>query len=312
MPVTDTAEVSGDGAATEVAEAPGAKDDTVTDTDSEEAEESDMAYKIRCPVCGDKFEQPQGLHGHLRFSHNLAGDELDEIYERAQSQEYMEFLEEGEDSPNQPEEGEPEGVVSPKEKDEGVETETPVSPRAPEAEAEKERRPLRPEEERQVSEAFDWQARLDRMDGLRSELEDLDRSKEIFLFQVSRDEGCAEAMEALDEIEMEVREQIGASEQDAELREAVDESLDQMESLVRCRQQREAIKERFDGEKAERRVQRLDEREAKIRAHVRGEWDVGKPMEKLHQDDPVSELEGEGRSGTGGASSGGAASNLFN
>jgi hypothetical protein len=143
-----------------------------------------------------------------------------------------------------------------------------------------------------VSEAFDWDSRLERMESIRNGLDRLDRSTAFGPFEISRDEGCQEAMEALDEIEMEVRERLGASDPDRELRRRVDESLDQMAALVRCREQREAISEKFSGERAEERVERLDRKEAEIRSHVREEWGVGKPKEQLSSDDPVSDLEG--------------------
>lgn len=272
MPATKKAvppaEEATEGATPEVGRPAEEAAEAATDESAEEADQPDMGYQIRCPVCGDEFSQPQGLHGHLRFSHNLHGDELDEVYEKAQSQEYVEFDEEGE--PDVEAEAEPEHKREDRERGESG----PV------------------DDEEAVSGAFDWDSRLERMESLRNGLDRLDRSKSIFGIETTRDEGCKEAMEALDEIEMEVRERLGASDPDRELRRQVDESLDQMAALVRCREQREAISERFSGERAEERVQRLDRKEAEIRAHVRREWNVGKPTEQLKSSDPVSDLEG--------------------
>jgi hypothetical protein len=254
--------------------------DAATDESAHEADQSDMGYKIRCPVCGDTFKQPQGLHGHLRFSHNLHGDELDEIYEKAQSQEYMDFDDEG-------------GRVGEKGQEQPYSRPMPASePQSGPTEQDRKRGESGPvDDEGAVSGAFDWDSRLERMASLRNGLDRLDRSTSLGPFSISRDEGCQEAMEALDEIEMEVRERLGASDSDRELRSRVDESLDRMAALVRCREQREAIKEKFSGERAEQRIDRLDRKEAEIRAHVREEWNVGKPTEKLSSSDPVSELE---------------------
>lgn len=272
------------GLATEEAEKPtGEEADAVTDDTAHEADQSDMGYKIRCPVCGDTFKQPQGLHGHLRFSHNLYGDELDEVYEKAQSQEYVEFDDEG---------GAGEA---------DVQEQSSSSRRVPASgqnsgstEKDRERGESGPvDDERAVSGAFDWDSRLERMESLRNGLDRLDRSNSFLGIETTRDEGCREAMEALDEIEMEVRERLGASDPDRELRRRVDESLDEMAALVRCREQREAIDEKFSGGRAEKRIERLDKKEAEIRAHVRQEWNVGKPTEKLKSTDPVSEIEAE-------------------
>lgn len=244
---------------------------------AEATEDDPMAYRIRCPVCGDDFSQPQGLHGHLRFSHELSGDELDEVYERAQQQDHFDFVEgEADDA---------EGVGSEQEPEEQPEPEESVQER-PDPSTEESAGPSR---------GFDWERRLARMDEIREALKGLDQSTTWFPgtldIQTGRDEGAAEAMEALDEIEMEVRERLGMSDSDEELRERVDESLDQMEGLVRCREQRKTIKEKFSGEKAEQRVNRLDRKEAEIRAHVRSEWGVGKSAEQLDVSDPVTEIE---------------------
>jgi len=250
-----------------------------TDGPTNQEEESDMAYKIACPICEDKFKQPQGLHGHLRFSHQLQGDELDEVYERAQTQEHFDFTDEDET-----EEAEDEADES---------EEVPDLPPVDDEEA--------------VAGAFDWEARLDRMEEIRRDLDNLDRSTGMFEYAdesrnaglvtgflgKTRDEGAHEVKDALDEIEMEVRERLGASEEDRQLRKRVDDSLEAMEALVRCREQREAIKEKFSGNEAEKRVQRLDEKETEIRAHIREVWDAGKPTEALDQNDPVREIESD-------------------
>lgn len=236
-----------------------------------------MAYKIACPICEDKFKQPQGLHGHLRFSHQLQGDELDEVYERAQTEEHFDFTDEDET-----EEAEDEGNES---------EEVPDLPPVDDEEA--------------VAGAFDWEARLDRMEGLREDLNRLERSsgwfdsdyrkptflKAVGIVQGQQDEGVREAKDALDEIEMEVRERLGASEEDRQLRKRVDDSLNAMDAMVRCREQREAIEEKFSGEEAEKRVQRLDEKEVEIRAEIRKTWDAGKPTQALEPNDPVREIE---------------------
>lgn len=273
--------------------------DQETESADEEDEEADMAYKIQCPVCGDRFEQPQGLHGHLRFSHNLYDDELDEVYERAQSPEYMEF-EGGKEDVDQESSGSATSIQEETEPDEEEgQSELEDLPGTRGEEARAKRRIESPvDDEEAVSEVFDWEERLNRMDNLRADLEDLDRSYDGWLgmgkIKDKTDEGCVEALEALDEIEMEVREKLGASEQDRELRRRVDQSLEKMKELVRCREQRQVIEERFEGEKAEKRIQRLDDREAKIRTHVRDEWDVGKPTENLDDVDPVKRIENGG------------------
>jgi hypothetical protein len=293
MPATETVEPPAE-VATSAPEERGAEDaesaaeeaEQATDepadsaTDDPEQEESDeMAYKIRCPVCDDKFKQPQGLHGHLRFSHNIYGDELDEVYEKAQTEEYMEFEDEGE-----------EGQTSAPADGEDSTTEGRSPSDEPESRTLPDWRNVE-DDEKAVSEAFDWTSRLDRMQEIREQIEGMDESVRLGPFNITRDEGCAEALEALDEIEMEVRERLGASDPDRELRQKVDESLDQMAGLVRCRRQRQAIEEKFSGDKADRRSNRLDEKEAEIRAHVRNEWGVGKPTDKLSSSDPVASIE---------------------
>lgn len=244
-----------------------------------------MAYRIRCPVCGDDFSQPQGLHGHLRFSHELSGDELDEVYERAQQQDHFDFVED--------EGSEDGGEPSEEEQPESLSVDSGSSDRSP------------AQERRGSSSAFDWERRLDRMDEIRASLKRLDRSEDrweseggIFGSTFGRkveDEGCREALKALDDIEMEVRERLGASDADPELRSRVDESLEQLEALVRCREQREAIAEKFSGQEgAQERIDRLDKREVEIRLHVRRQWDAGKPTEELDEEDPVAAIERDG------------------
>ena len=41
-----------------------------------------MAEQVRCPECNQQMTKP-GLHGHLRFKHFLAGEELNDAYEEA-------------------------------------------------------------------------------------------------------------------------------------------------------------------------------------------------------------------------------------
>ncbi|MCS3824575.1 hypothetical protein [Salinibacter ruber] len=255
--------------------------DPATDEPLNKDEDPDMGYKIACPICEDKFKQPQGLHGHLRFSHQLQGDELNEVYERAQNEDHFDFTEdEGEDESDEDGSGDLQDLPS-------------VG------------------DEKAVAEAFDWEARLDRMESLRKKLDRLDRSSGFWekdesgeansymglgsgvssFFRKTRDEGAHEVRDALDDIEMEVRERLGASEEDRQLRKLVDDSLDAMEAMVRCREQREAIKEKFSGDEAQKRVQRLDEKEVEIRAEIRELWDAGKPTEALDPSDPVREIE---------------------
>lgn len=132
--------------------------------------------------------------------------------------------------------------------------------------------------------------RLTRIENLRDKLDDLDRSASLLPSVFGRDEECRMAMELLDEIELEFREQMG-SDQDRELRKVVDNTLDQLDVLVRHREHRREIKRKFSSKKADRRIQRLDDREAKIRSYVRKEWDVGRFTNELSEDDPVLELE---------------------
>ncbi|MCS4187586.1 hypothetical protein GGP48_002289 [Salinibacter ruber] len=134
--------------------------------------------------------------------------------------------------------------------------------------------------------------RLTQMENLRDKLNDLDRSASFLPSIFGRDEGCREAMVLLDEIETEFREKMD-SDQGRELRKVVDKTLDQMDVFVRCRKHRREIKTKFSGEKADRRIQRLDDREAKIRSYVRKEWDVGR-FNLLSEDDLDLELEAEG------------------
>lgn len=234
--------------------------------------------QVKCPICEDIYSV-QGLFGHLRHSEDLEGDELEEVYERAQTEEHFDFTDEDETEEAENEADESEEV-----------TDLP---------------PV--DDEEAVAGAFDWEARLDRMESLRQDLDRLERSSgwwdpdhsgtqvlETFgIIRGEQDEGAQEAKDALDEIEMEVRERLGASEEDRQLRKRVDDSLDAMEALVRCREQREAIKEKFSGSEAEKRVQRLDQKEVEIRAHIREVWDAGKPTEALDQNDPVREIESD-------------------
>lgn len=37
---------------------------------------------VQCPKCDRQLKNLQGLFGHLRMSHGLAGDELEQVYER--------------------------------------------------------------------------------------------------------------------------------------------------------------------------------------------------------------------------------------
>ena len=41
-----------------------------------------MPKHVKCPKCGDSFTT-QGIRGHLRFTHELEGDELDNAHEEA-------------------------------------------------------------------------------------------------------------------------------------------------------------------------------------------------------------------------------------
>lgn len=125
--------------------------------------------------------------------------------------------------------------------------------------------------------------RLTRMENLRDKLNDLDRSAPFLPSVFGRDQGCRDAMELLNEIEFEFREKMD-SDRGPELRKVVDKTLDQMDVLVRSREHRNEIKTKFSGEKADRRLQRLDDREAKVLSYVRKEWDVGR-FNNLSEDD---------------------------
>jgi hypothetical protein len=150
--------------------------------------DDDMPMQVQCPLCGDTFDRPQALHGHLRFSHDLRDRELDEVYERAQSDEYVDFPEEETGG-----EGGAEGADS---------TEQPEADEQEVAE----------EDGEAVARAFDWEARLAQMDELRSNLNRLDQSRgpttleSFFGKDGTRDEGVHECLDALDEMEIEVRE----------------------------------------------------------------------------------------------------------
>lgn len=234
--------------------------------------EEDMAYQVRCPLCSDTFDRPQALHGHLRFSHDLRDKELDEVYEKAQSEDHFDFYDEDEeeDAGEDAEELELTGSPSPS--------------------------PTKDEEDGEaVARAFDWEARLESMSELRENLDRLDQSREptslesFFGKSGERDEGVQECLDALDEMEIEVRERLGMSTVDRELQRNVDRTLDKISQLVRCREQREALQERFsDREGTPDRIARLDEKEKEIRGHVRFLWDAGKPTEELDDEDPLS------------------------
>jgi len=212
---------------------------------------------IQCPICNSVMKSPQGLHGHLRFKHDIWDDELDRVFEQAQKNHVVAESEERQES---------ESVTG----GDSAPTEPPQAPSLDHKES--------------------LETMLSRIEGLREELETHDRSESFFgIIPVRRDEGPKEALEALDEMEMVVRERLGTGKADDGLRRRVDNSLDEMGSLVECRRQREAIQKKFSGERAEKRVQKLDRREASIRSHVRQEWDVGTPIEDLPDADPVTE-----------------------
>lgn len=225
-----------------------------------------------CPICEDPYTV-QGMYGHLRFTHDLEGEELQARYDEAMRQ--KEELEAGAD------EKEPDLFNGEAEQEAGAEAdETSDLPDAPTPQG-------------QEGEPFNWEDRLERLESVRSDLKELERRfhpLKRFFFD-PEDEGVNESLEALERIEMEIREQIGAEGQDQELRQSVDQSLDLVEGLTKCREQREAINQRFDGEEAERRVDRLGQREAEIRSEIRGHWDVGKPLDDLDSDDPLLDLE---------------------
>lgn len=209
---------------------------------------------IRCPICNSVMKSPQGLHGHLRFKHDIWDDELDRVFEQAQKNHVVAESEvKDEDEPV------PQGDSSP--------TEPPQAPSLDRRES--------------------LETMLSRIEGLREELKKHDRSS-FWPDWIQRDEGPKEALEALDEIEMVVRERLGTGKADDGLRRKVVNSLDAMENLVECRRQREVMEDKFDGERAEQRIEKLDSREASIRSHVRQEWDVGTPIEDLPEADPVS------------------------
>lgn len=269
MPTTrlpsDSAATANRGAAETATEPPVEPTDDPTD--------KPMPYVLECPVCGDTFERPQALNGHMRFSHrDLDDDELEELYEEAKEKSY--YVEE---------QGQGEGQTQDVETRPAPEQTSTAGPSGQGA-------------------SFDWEQRLERLEDLRSAVEDIDESFSPFGVEIRRDEGCREALEALDEIEMEVRERLGASEKDPRLRKRIDESLEQIAGLVRAREQREAIEERFSGEKAERRVERLNNREAEIRKHIRDEWGAGKPIGELKDEDPVLDLHSSDSGGSNGGS----------
>ena len=45
-----------------------------------------MSEQVRCPECSEEFSRP-GLHGHLRFAHNMSTEEANEAFEEATGQE---------------------------------------------------------------------------------------------------------------------------------------------------------------------------------------------------------------------------------
>jgi len=270
-PTGRSSEEAAEGAADEQPEQESQQEGQPQDTPDD-----DMPMQVRCPLCGDTFDRPQALHGHLRFSHDLRDRELDEVYERAQSDEYIDFPEEDESG----DEGEAEDL------------ELTGSPGPPEADEEGSSE----EEGEAVARAFDWEARLGHMEELRSDLNSLDRSREptglesFFGKSGVRDEGVHECLEALDEMEVEVRERLGMSTVDRNLQRQVDRTLDKINELVRCREQREALEQKFsDRAGTPDRVARLDDKEKEIREHVRGLWDAGKPPEDLDAEDPVAD-----------------------
>jgi len=193
------------------------------------------------------------------------------VYERAQSDEYVDFPEE-----ESGDGGAGDGANSPS----VSEDEEDADAQADQGEA--------------VARAFDWESRLEHMEGLRSELRVLDRSREPNGFEAffgktgTRDEGVRECLDALDEMEIEVRERLGMSTVDRELQRRVDRTLEKIGELIRCREQREALEEKFsDRQETPDRIGRLDGKEVEIRKHVRGLWDAGRPTEELDDEDPV-------------------------
>lgn len=208
---------------------------------------------IQCPVCNEVMKSPQGLHGHLRFKHDIWDEELDRVFEQAQKNHVV--LESESGGKGQSGDSSPTG-----------------SPQAPSLD---------------VQESLETM--LARIGGMREALKEHDRSSKLFgLVTIQRDEGPNEALEALDEMEMVVRERMGTGSTDEDLRRKVVNSLDEMEGLVECRRQREVIEEKFSGERAEQRIEKLDRREASIRKRVRQEWGVGMPLEDLPESDPVT------------------------
>lgn len=45
-----------------------------------------MSEQVRCPECSEEFSRP-GLHGHLRFAHNMSTEEANRAFEEATGQE---------------------------------------------------------------------------------------------------------------------------------------------------------------------------------------------------------------------------------
>lgn len=41
---------------------------------------------VTCPICKDEFKDLRGLNGHLRFKHDLEGEELDRVYGKAKEE----------------------------------------------------------------------------------------------------------------------------------------------------------------------------------------------------------------------------------
>jgi hypothetical protein len=216
--------------------------------------------QTKCPICEDPYTV-QGLYGHLRFSHELDDGELQDRYQQAISEKEEPDLFNGEaDEGQEAEDDEPDDLPS-----------APTQDQAKKGQAK--------------DEPFDWKRRLRRLQSLRPKVEAVDQSGPMGWFR--RDQGAQEAISALEKIEMEVREQIGAPGQDRELRQSVDKSLNLIEGLTDCRTQREAIEERFDGEEADKRAQRLSDREAEIRLYIRDQWNVGKPVDELPESDDL-------------------------
>lgn len=236
---------------------------------SNQSEDEDMPQIYECPVCGSEFDRIQAGHGHIRFAHpDLSDEEFEEVYEEMKEESF--FVEE-------PGEEEAEGREA-----------IPV--------------PSKPEQRgASAREPFEWGPRLETMTELREKLEQLDRSREpsalesLFGKSGERDEGIQECLDALDVMEMDVRERLGMSTEDRRLQQQVDRTLDRIDELVRAREQREALEDRFsDRPGTPDRIGRLNEKEVEVRKHVRSSWGAGKPAEELDSEDPVSPESSEG------------------